>query len=48
MYGAAVSWNSKLQTSPVLFSVETEYMAMTHAVQETIWIHQLLEDLGLK
>jgi hypothetical protein len=38
MCGAAVSWSSKLQSSPALSSVEAEYMACTRAAQEAIWI----------
>ena len=48
MCGAAISWSSKLQTSPALPSVEAEYMAITRAAQEAIWICQLLEDLGYR
>ena len=46
MSGAAVSWSSKLQSSPALSLTEAEYMATTCAAQEAIWLHQLLEQLG--
>ena len=46
MSGAAVSWSSKLQTSPALSLTEAEYMATTCAAQEAIWLCQLLEQLG--
>ena len=46
MSGDAVSWSSKLQTSPALSSTEAEYMATTRAAQEAIWLCQLLEQLG--
>jgi hypothetical protein len=46
MSGAAISWSSKLQTSPALSSTEAEYMACTRAAQEAIWLRQLLEELG--
>jgi hypothetical protein len=48
MCGAAVSWSSKLQTSPALSSTEAEYMACTRAAQEAIWLRQLLEQLGFQ
>ena len=48
MYRAAISWSSRLQTSPALFSVEVKYMAMMYVAQEVIWICQLLEDLNYK
>lgn len=41
--GAAISWSSKLQVTLALLSTEAEYMACTRAVQEAIWLHQLLE-----
>ena len=46
--GTAVSWSSKLQTSPALSSTEAEYMACTRAAQEAIWLCQLLEQLGFR
>lgn len=48
MSGAAISWSSKLQTSPALSSTEAEYMAITRAAQEAIWLRRLLEDLGYR
>ena len=48
MCGTAVSWSSKLQTSPALSSTEAEYMACTRAAQEAIWLRQLLEQLGFR
>ena len=48
MCKAAISWSSKLQTAPGLSSTEAEYMAMTRAAQEAIWLRQLLEQLGFK
>ena len=46
MCNAAISWSSKLQASPALSSTEAEYMALTRAAQEAIWLRQLLEQLG--
>lgn len=48
MCGSAISWSSKLQTSPALSSTEAEYMACTRAAQEAIWLRQLLEQLGFE
>lgn len=48
MCGAAISWSSKLQTSPALSSTEAEYMALTRTAQEAIWLRQLLEQLGFQ
>jgi len=36
MYGAAISWSSKLQTSPALLLVKAEYMAMMCTAQKAI------------
>jgi hypothetical protein len=41
----AVSWKSKKQTSVALSSTEAEYMALTQAAKEAIWIKSLLKEL---
>ena len=46
MAGAAVSWSSKKQPSTALSSTEGEYMALTHAAKESIWIQGFLNDIG--
>lgn len=46
MFGAAVSWCSKLQLSVALSSTEAEYMALSSATQEVIYLRALLKDLG--
>ncbi|NBX97749.1 hypothetical protein EBQ81_02685, partial [bacterium] len=43
----AVSWKSKKQTSVALSSTEAEYMALTQATKEAIWIRFLLTELGV-
>jgi hypothetical protein len=48
MAGAAVSWSSKKQTSVALSSTEGEYMAVTHATKEALWIQQFLRDLNFR
>ena len=44
--GAAVSWTSKKQTSIALSTTEAEYLAMTQAAKEIVWLRILLEELG--
>jgi hypothetical protein len=43
--GAAISWSSKRQNVVALSSAEAEYIALTHAAQEAIYLRGLLEDL---
>jgi len=43
--GAAISWTSKKQTTVALSSTEAEYMALTQAVKESIWLQAVLQDL---
>lgn len=38
MAGGPISWSSKKQTTIALSSTEAEYMAITHAIQEGIWL----------
>ena len=44
---APVSWRSLLQSNVALSTTETEYMAMTEAMKEAIWLQGLLDDLGV-
>jgi len=46
--GASISWNSKKQTMVALSSTKAEYMALTQAVKESIWLQALLLDLGAR
>jgi transposase InsO family protein len=46
MAGAAISWSSKLQSTPALSSTEAEYVAASRAAQEAIWLRALLDELG--
>ena len=46
--GAAISWNSKKQATVALSSTEAEYMALTQATKESIWLQQLLLNLGAR
>ena len=42
-----ISWCSKRQKTVTLSSTEAEYMALTLAAKETIWIRLLMTELGL-
>jgi len=46
--GAAISWHSKKQSTVALSSTEAEYMALTQAAKEAIWLQRLLFDLGAR
>ena len=46
--GAAITWASKKQSSVALSTVEAEYMALSVATQEAIWLRQLQEEPGMK
>lgn len=43
--GAAVSWSAKKQPIIALSSAESEYIALTHASKELIWIRTLLSEI---
>lgn len=44
--GAAVTWSSQRQQSVALSTTEAEFMAACAATKETIWLKQLLCDVG--
>ena len=43
--GAAISWKSQRQPTVALSTAEAEYMALTAAAQEALFLKQLLEEL---
>jgi hypothetical protein len=43
--GAPISWQSRKQSCVALSTSEAEYIALTCAAQEAIWLHQLLTEL---
>lgn len=45
---SAVSWRSMLQTPVALSTMEVEYMVLTEAVQEEIWLKGLVGDLDIQ
>lgn len=47
LYGVPVSWYSHKQATVALSTMESEYMAVTEAAKEIIWLRRLLADLGL-
>ena len=44
--GTAVSWISKLQKIVALSTTEAEYVTVTEASKELIWLQSFLEELG--
>ena len=46
--GAPVSWSSKKQPIVATSTVEAEYIAAFSAVQEAIWLKQLLKEMGIE
>ena len=46
MANAAVSWLSKKQATVSLSTSEAEYVALSTATQEAVWLKKLLTDLG--
>ena len=48
MSGAAISWMSKKQTCVALSTAEAEYMALSMAAQESIWLECLLSNMEKK
>ena len=45
--GCSVSWRSKKQPCVALSTAEAEYIALSAAVQEALWMKQLLIDLNV-
>lgn len=44
--GGAISWASRKQSVVALSSTEAEYMAITQAVKEVLWLRTLFTELG--
>ena len=45
--GGAISWKSKVHSSVALSTCEAEYVAISEAVKELLWIKQLFTELGI-
>ncbi|CDO69616.1 hypothetical protein BN946_scf184851.g4 [Trametes cinnabarina] len=43
--GGVISWSSKKQNVVALSSTEAEYIALTHASKEALWLRYLLSDI---
>ncbi|XP_062558190.1 uncharacterized protein LOC134223071 [Armigeres subalbatus] len=46
--GGVISWASRRQSSVTLSTMEAEYVALTEACQEAIWLRRLLQDFSEK
>ncbi|KAH9779747.1 hypothetical protein KPL71_007827 [Citrus sinensis] len=46
--GGAVNWKSTLQSIVALSTTEAEYIALTEAVKEALWLKGLVPELGLE
>lgn len=45
--GSVISWKATLKSSVTLSTTEAEYMALTTAAKEGIWLRGLVSDLGI-
>ena len=45
MSGAAIAWSSKKQPVVALSTTEAEYVALSAATQEAVWLSRLLSDI---
>lgn len=43
--GGAISWCAKKQSLIALSTAESEYIAMTHAAKELVWIHSFISEI---
>ena len=43
--GGAVSWSAKQQELILLSTTESEYVAVTHAAKEALWLHSLISQV---
>ena len=45
--GKPITWSSKKQASVSLLSCEAEYIALTEAVKEVLFIYQVFDDINV-
>lgn len=45
LQSGAISWNSRRQTTVVLFSTEAEYLSLSAATQDALWLRRLAGEL---
>ncbi|XP_042983134.1 secreted RxLR effector protein 161-like [Carya illinoinensis] len=46
-FGGAISWKSNLQSVVALSTTEVEYIALTEAIKEAIWLNGISHELGI-
>lgn len=46
--GCPLTWVAKKQATVALSSAEAEYMAMSMALREIKWLHQMMEEIGFR
>ena len=47
LFGTAISWKSMLQSMVALSTTKAEYIAVTEAIKEAIWLQGMLGELGV-
>ena len=47
LFGTAISWKSMLQSVVALSTTEAEYIAVTEAIKEVMWLQGILCELGV-
>ena len=47
LVGGPISWRSTLQSTVALSSTDAEYMVVTEAFKEAIWLRGMLKNLGV-
>jgi hypothetical protein len=47
LFGGAISWASTKQKTVATATVEAEYIALTPAVKEALWLKQLFDEISI-
>lgn len=47
MCGGLVSWASKRQLTVALSTTEAEYMGLTCALQQALWMYLFMDEIGM-
>ena len=47
LFGNVVSWKASLQSVVALSTAEAEFMALTEATKEALWLQGLIKELGV-
>lgn len=48
MFGGPISWSSTLQRVTAFSSTEAEYMAISEAMKDVLWLRPLLKTIGIE